>query len=511
MIAVFVNASTPDGFNPYRITRDGIDWEVPDPDDPWSNIGYWGDHQIVYLLRLLEADRPVPARGTLDRMLGRGVVLLRRRSVPHRSLRRDGCATRKATIRYDEDAAKRSAARVEAVGGDGRLLWGRDRRRATSSTLDREAARSGAGQALQLRTRRRHLDEHPATGVERCQQRSRRQRALDGDAVPAAPLPRSTQADDRRLPISIRCRCRPRCPTGSRRSRPCSRPTVPRRKVGPTTPGNAGDRWTSWVGVLRVPIPGVRVGILRGRTSVDRTRITELCEIALEHLDGTIGRNRRDDGLYHAYNLMRFSADGSARRHRAPLRDARRSGERAGFRRAAGRGAGRRDRCALRQRHVPARSAQLHALPGPAPFHRSWTRTSSPTGDVALEPAARLRSSARVIVRSSCRRRRPIPVQRRPSPIGRSRRSARSPRCRRSMAGARCRPTAPFVHGCPRAGLPPPRLHRSLRIDVRLRGDRFDLLAHGGQAARRRAGIGDRSRCDGDAAPETVERLVDGY
>jgi hypothetical protein len=54
-VSVFLNASTADGYNPYRITRAGIDWEVEDPDDPWSHIGYWGDHQIVYLLRLLEA------------------------------------------------------------------------------------------------------------------------------------------------------------------------------------------------------------------------------------------------------------------------------------------------------------------------------------------------------------------------------------------------------------------------------------------------------------------------
>jgi hypothetical protein len=55
MIAVFLNASTADGYNPYRITRAGLDWEVEDPHDPWSHIGYWGDHQIVYLLRLLES------------------------------------------------------------------------------------------------------------------------------------------------------------------------------------------------------------------------------------------------------------------------------------------------------------------------------------------------------------------------------------------------------------------------------------------------------------------------
>src|ERR1019366_5625044 len=54
MVCKFVNASTADGYNPYRITRHGIDWEVVDPHDPWSFIGYWGDHQIIYLLKLLE-------------------------------------------------------------------------------------------------------------------------------------------------------------------------------------------------------------------------------------------------------------------------------------------------------------------------------------------------------------------------------------------------------------------------------------------------------------------------
>jgi len=54
IIAKFVNASTVDGYNPYRITKEGIDWEVEEKDDPWSYIGYWGDHQIIYLLKLLE-------------------------------------------------------------------------------------------------------------------------------------------------------------------------------------------------------------------------------------------------------------------------------------------------------------------------------------------------------------------------------------------------------------------------------------------------------------------------
>ncbi|WP_299549245.1 hypothetical protein [Seonamhaeicola sp.] len=54
MIHKFLNATTFDGYNPYRVTKDGFDWEIIEPDDPWSYIGYWGDHQIIYLLKFLE-------------------------------------------------------------------------------------------------------------------------------------------------------------------------------------------------------------------------------------------------------------------------------------------------------------------------------------------------------------------------------------------------------------------------------------------------------------------------
>ena len=54
MIHKFLNATTFDGYNPYRVTKDGFDWESIEPDDPWSYIGYWGDHQIIYLLKFLE-------------------------------------------------------------------------------------------------------------------------------------------------------------------------------------------------------------------------------------------------------------------------------------------------------------------------------------------------------------------------------------------------------------------------------------------------------------------------
>lgn len=54
MIFKFLNATTFDGYNPYRVTKGGFDWETIEPGNPWSYIGYWGDHQIIYLLKFLE-------------------------------------------------------------------------------------------------------------------------------------------------------------------------------------------------------------------------------------------------------------------------------------------------------------------------------------------------------------------------------------------------------------------------------------------------------------------------
>jgi hypothetical protein len=120
IVAKFVNASTADGYNPYRITRQGIDWEVDEPDNPWSHIGYWGDHQIIYLLKLLELSRRFhPDR--LSALLHRPVFSYA--NVPYRmrpfaALVEDP----KRTVDYDHALAARIAGRVAALGADGKLI-----------------------------------------------------------------------------------------------------------------------------------------------------------------------------------------------------------------------------------------------------------------------------------------------------------------------------------------------------------------------------------------------------
>ena len=120
VVAKFVNASTVDGYNPYRITREGIDWEIEEPQNPWSHIGYWGDHQIIYLLKFLEQSRQFhPAR--LGALLHRPIFSYA--NVPYRIRSfAELVADPKRTVDYDSALAARIADRVAAIGADGKLV-----------------------------------------------------------------------------------------------------------------------------------------------------------------------------------------------------------------------------------------------------------------------------------------------------------------------------------------------------------------------------------------------------
>jgi len=120
VIAKFVNASTMDGYNPYRITKEGIDWEIEDPEDPWSYIGYWGDHQIVYLLKLLELSEHFhPSR--LAQLLHQPVFSYA--NVPYRIKPFDELLDApKDTVKFDRGLARRIEQRVAENGADGKLV-----------------------------------------------------------------------------------------------------------------------------------------------------------------------------------------------------------------------------------------------------------------------------------------------------------------------------------------------------------------------------------------------------
>ncbi len=121
MICKFLNASTADGYNPYRITRDGIGWESPDPHDPWASIGYWGDHQIIYLQKLLDiSDKYHP--GVLNSMLSENIFAYA--NIPYRIKSYTEIVKNPfETIDFDYESDKITRARVEETGSDGKLIY----------------------------------------------------------------------------------------------------------------------------------------------------------------------------------------------------------------------------------------------------------------------------------------------------------------------------------------------------------------------------------------------------
>jgi hypothetical protein len=120
MICTFLNATTVDGYNPYRITRQGIDWEIPEPNNPWANIGYWSDHQLIYLQKLMEVSSNIHP-GKLQAFLNRPIFSYANvpyRIKPYADLLKDPYNS----ISFDWEIERAAEMRVKQYGSDGKLL-----------------------------------------------------------------------------------------------------------------------------------------------------------------------------------------------------------------------------------------------------------------------------------------------------------------------------------------------------------------------------------------------------
>ena len=120
IIAKFVNASTADGFNPYRINTEGIDWEVPEPHNPFAGMGYWGDHQIVYLTKLLEALYNHNPK-TFEKFFENDVFTYA--NIPYRIKDYESiCENSKQTIIFDFKLHDSIMETAKKTGSDGKLI-----------------------------------------------------------------------------------------------------------------------------------------------------------------------------------------------------------------------------------------------------------------------------------------------------------------------------------------------------------------------------------------------------
>jgi hypothetical protein len=300
MIARFLDASTADGHNPYRVTRAGFEWEVKDPRDPWSHIGYWGDHQVVYLLRLLDLSaRYNPGR--LDALLERPIFTYA--DVPYRIKPYPAqLADPKDTIEFDERAHQAAMDRAGRLGADGKLLLDRNedpyRVNLVEKLMVLVLARMAAfvpGAGLWLNTQRPEWNDannalvgHGASVVTLCHLR----RFL---TFFSALLPRETA-----FPVSIELAAafdRMAETLASADGDP--RAEEQRRRL---LDGLAGP-WSDYRTRL------YSEGFTGQRAPVAAAALRSFCDSALRHIDLTIAVNRRPDGLYHAYNLITIAPD----------------------------------------------------------------------------------------------------------------------------------------------------------------------------------------------------------
>ena len=303
MVAKFVNATTPDGYNPYRITREGIDWEVPEPSNPWSNLGYWGDHQIVYLSRLLESLSGIdPDRidGWMDRPVFSSADVPYR-MVDHDELMKDP----RHSIRFDRDAHDESMRRVSEIGTDGRLAHDDDG--VVHSTL---------GEKLLIPVLAKICSFVPDGGVWMNTQRPEwndANNALAGyglSMVTTCQLRRHLdllrdlyRRADRPIPFSA---ATAEWVKGADETLRSERALLDEPRIG------NGDRGRVLEALGRVF--DARRGTTFGRpaTTVPASELAAFCDLAIEWIDHAIEANFREDGLFHGYNLLRAETGGIA-------------------------------------------------------------------------------------------------------------------------------------------------------------------------------------------------------
>jgi hypothetical protein len=305
MIFKFVDSSTADGYNPYRVMRDGYDWEVLDPHDSWSYIGYWGDHQVAYLLKLLE----VSARyhpGALAGLFARRVFTYA--NVPYR-IKPYGmlCQDPRNTIDFDAALDSEIRQRVGAMGADGKALQG----------VDGAPYRANLAEKLLVVALARLFNFIPEAGLWMNTQRPEwndANNALVGFGVSMVTLYYLRRflsfcrgifgvAGTPAMEVSAEVAVAFRRVTEAleRHASLLDGPILDQdRKAVLDDLGNAGSDYRTGL---------YAHGFSGAQTPLRAAELVAFCDLTLRYIDHSIRANRRNDGLYHAYNLMKFEGD----------------------------------------------------------------------------------------------------------------------------------------------------------------------------------------------------------
>lgn len=302
-IAKFLNAVTMDGYNPYRLTRDSIDWESPNPDHPWANIGYWGDHQIIYFLKLAESlEKYEP--GSLINLASTDIYSYA--DVPYRIKPYSGILkNNRDTIVFDFEADKAAQKRYQDIGGDGKLCRNLTQGIVMVNLAEKvlllflaKLSNYVPGGGIWMNTQRPEWNDanNALTGpglsvVTLCY--LRRFSAFFYDWIKKSGLNHfSLSGEIAAYFYAIR---------DILKTVPAEANTNEKqRKTVMDRLGNAADTYRSGI---------YQNGLSGKKETVSSSDIQELFREALRLLDNDIRSNRRNDGLYHSYNLLRIPHD----------------------------------------------------------------------------------------------------------------------------------------------------------------------------------------------------------
>jgi len=311
IICKFVNATTADGYNPYRIMKDGIDWEAPDPEDSWSYIGYWGDHQIIYLQKLLEQSNQYHPR-KIDRLLSEDIFVYA--NVPYRiKSYEETVVDPQNTIDFDDTLDAQINAQVETLGADARLV----------QSQNGGCYHVNLTEKILVTMLVKLSNFIPEAGIWMNTQRPEwndANNALVGNGASMVTLcylrrflhfweAKFGSLAEKEIPVSVEVQ-----------TFFAKLQQVFAQHAGLVDTGFSDQQRLVITDALGKAGSDYRLGLYANSFAEERATVklgdlAAFCGLTKAYMEQSIRANRRDDGLYHAYNLVSFNADGISIRY----------------------------------------------------------------------------------------------------------------------------------------------------------------------------------------------------
>ena len=306
MTAKFLNAMTIEGFNPYRISREGIDWEIPEPDNPWAQIGYWGDHQVIYLQKLLEVYAKLNKAQLVSEL---GEKIYASSNVPYRiKSYKDIVEDPRNTIAFDRELSTKLKNCAATAGSDAKLV--------TDSGIGGEgnvAMVTLATKLLQV-VIAKMANFIPGGGIWLNTQRPEwndANNALAGYGLSMVTLYylhrfvkflisvfEASDAEKFALPSAVADCFKELGKLYAETSAKKAATNAAARKAFADTEGKLFEKERNSL---------YKKGYGTAEKALKKTDILSTLNSILDHIKTTIELNHREDGLYHAYNTMKIS------------------------------------------------------------------------------------------------------------------------------------------------------------------------------------------------------------